>query len=183
MKKTVFIWFVLSILLLGFSAFIPLRNIEVPKKKIKRAIAKVWKLEYFEVVDFQLPDQKTCSGEGCWLKVNSNDETIGMVYIGRVNSCRAGGCMLNEDDKNELAFEYFDYFFLVDTMGRVEWVKVYNYQATQGHEVMSRGWLNQFKGLTKNQELIFGHDIESISGATVSSSAITSDIQKVLKCM
>ncbi len=161
---------------------VPDNSVDVPMKKINKAIKKVWKIEEFELIDDDLNNEKNCFDNGCWMKVRSSNKDLGMVYIGRVNSCRSGGCSV-EIDSNSLAFEFFDYFLLADTQGEILWVKIFNYQATQGHEVMSRGWLNQFKGLTTNENVVFGEDIESISGATVSASAITEDIQQVLSCI
>lgn len=173
---TAIIWF-------GVVSFNDSSNkVEIPDKKINRAISKIWKVENFEVIDHDLNNNKNCFKNGYWLKVKTNGTYLGMIYIGRVNSCRSGGCSIDGDPQS-LAFEFFDYFLLADTAGQVLWVKVFNYQATQGHEVMSRGWLNQFKGLKKDEKVVFGHDIEAISGATVSASAITEDIQKVLNCV
>jgi len=173
---TTFVWF-------GVVSFDdPSNKVDVPAKKINKAISKIWKVEDFEVTDHDLNNNKNCFKNGCWLKVKTNGTYLGMIYIGRVNSCRSGGCSIDGDPQS-LVFEFFDYFLLTDTSGQVLWVKVYNYQATQGHEVMSRGWLNQFKGLTKDEKVVFGQDIEAISGATVSASAITEDIQQVLRCV
>ncbi len=110
-------------------------------------------------------------------KLQSGSDIVGYVYISRLNSCRAEGCSgnptFNSDD-----FEYFDYFLITDNTGEVLNVKVYNYQATQGHQVMSRGWLKQFIGYKMNQELVYGQDIQAISGATISAKAITYDVER-----
>ncbi len=124
-----------------------------------------------------------CGGNGRWYRIVSDKKDLGLLYNGRVNSCRAGGCSIDNENDVSLAFEFFDYLLFTDTLGKVLRVKVYNYQATHGQEVMSHGWLNQFKGLMGGQKLEFGRDIETISGATVSAKAITDDIQKVLSCL
>lgn len=183
MKNRILILVLLSISWIGFSSLILESGSQLPIKKIDRAVSKIWKVEDFELIKDDINNQKNCFENGCWLKVKSKGKDVGMVYVGRVNSCHAGGCSIEPESESSLSFEFFDYFLLVDNSGKVLWVKVYNYQATQGHEVMSRGWLNQFKGLTKNEKLIFGRDIETISGATVSASAITTDIQQVLSCV
>jgi len=181
MLRKINIFILTAIIWLGVVSFNDSSNkVEIPGKKINRAISKIWKVEDFEVID--LNNKKNCMANGRWLKVKTNGSNLGMIYIGRVNSCRSGGCSIDGDPQS-LAFEFFDYFLLADTSGKILWVKVFNYQATQGHEVMSRGWLNQFKGLTKDEKLVFGQDIEAISGATVSASAITEDIQQVLSCV
>lgn len=151
----------------------------IPAKKISKSIEKIWKTEDYELDEIT---KKSCLKNGRLFEVMSSDIKIGSIYSGRVNSCKSGGCSADVFDA-DLAFEYFDYFLLLDTNNQVVWVKVYNYQATQGHEVMSRGWLNQFKGLLPGESLEFGRDIEAISGATVSASALTEDIQRVLSCL
>lgn len=183
MKNRLLLLILLSVSWIGFSSLVLEDGVELPIKKINKAVTKIWKVDEFKVIEDDLNNQKNSFENGCWLKVESKGKDLGMVYVGRVNSCNAGGCSIEPTSKPSLSFEFFDYFLLLDNSGEVLWVKVYNYQATQGHEVMSRGWLNQFKGLTKNEKLVFGQDIETISGATVSASAITADIQHVLSCL
>ncbi len=56
-------------------------------------------------------------------------------------------------------------------------MKVYNYRATHGHEVMGWGWLKQFIGYSGGKEMVYGKDIEAITGATISASALTANLQ------
>lgn len=56
-------------------------------------------------------------------------------------------------------------------------VKVFNYQATHGHEVSAPGWLRQFKGYRGEKTLRPGKEIDSISRATISVNAIKQDIE------
>jgi hypothetical protein len=172
----------LLILWVSLVSFNPYGENTLPVKKIGKAIKKIWKVEEYQLLD-DLPDNSNlCVDKGCWLKVVSGNKNLGMIYIGRVNSCRSGGCSIDPEDDEALSFEFFDYFLLSNMNGEVLWVKVFNYQATQGHEVMSRGWLNQFKGLKPGTQITLGNEIDGISGATVSASAITGDIQDILSC-
>jgi Na+-translocating ferredoxin:NAD+ oxidoreductase RnfG subunit len=182
LKKTNIFIFIAFVWIGVVSLNNPSNKVEIPAKKINKAITKIWKVDEFEVIDHDFNNEKNCFKNGSWLKVTTNGANLGMIYIGRVNSCRSGGCAVDSEPQS-LAFEFFDYFLLADTNGQVLWVKIFNYQATQGHEVMSRGWLNQFKGLTKDENVVLGQDIEAISGATVSATAITEDIQQVLGCV
>ena len=153
---------------------------QLPARKLARTVNKLWK-----TTDFRIDEMKgvRCERKGRWYAVVSEGRQLGMLYNGRVNSCRQGGCSIDPDDKAALSFEYFDYMLFTDTAGKVLRINIYNYQATHGQEVMSRGWLNQFKGFSGNRRLEFGRDVEAISGATVSAMAITDDIQQVLKCL
>ena len=153
-------------------------DLKPPVKKISKAINKIWRTGKFEIIK---QGNKNCDGIGSWYKIVSDERELGLVYNGRVNSCRSGGCSIDPKDE-AITYEYFDYLLFTDNSGKVLWVKIYNYQATQGYEVMSRGWLNQFKGLSPDMSLEFGRDIEAISGATVSAIAVTTDIQQVLSC-
>ncbi len=179
MFKTINILFTCMLIWFASSSFMHDHLTELPAKKISKSIEKIWNID-----DYQLEEMShnSCVDNGVFFKVISGEKELGFIYSGRVNSCKSGGCAAETDEVN-LAFEFFDYFMLLDTSKQVIWVKIYNYHATHGHEVMSRGWLNQFKGLEPGKSIIFGKDIEAISGATVSASAITEDIQQVLVCM
>ncbi len=99
------------------------------------------------------------------------------VYIGRVNSCRAGGCSVNDHRSSDQTSEYFDYFILFDASCIVRQVRVYNYQATHGQEITASSWLKQFIGYGSENAMNTGKKIDAISGATISVTAITYDIQ------
>lgn len=111
------------------------------------------------------------------LKPAGEDETAGYLHIGRVKTCRAGGCSAPGADTEQNSSEYFDYVILFDTEANIELVKIFNYQATHGHEITARGWLKQFLGFGGRDSLEVGKDIDTISGATISVYAITSDVQ------
>jgi len=120
--------------------------------------------------------------EGKFFRIlkKSPNETIAFVYVGRVNSCRLGGCTApgNEAD---ISFEYFDYFILYNLEGTVEEVKVFNYQATHGQEITIKGWLRQFEDYSGRNPLKVGKQIDGIAGATISVYAITNDIRDKTK--
>ena len=179
MFKSINILFTCMLIWFTSSSFMHDHLTELPAKKISKSIERIWKTD-----DYQLEEMShgSCLDNGVFFKVITKENVLGYIYSGRVNSCKSGGCSTNADEAN-LAFEFFEYYMLLDTSKQVIRVKIYNYQATQGHEVMSRGWLNQFRGLEPGKSIIFGKDIEAISGATVSASAITKDIQQVLVCM
>jgi Na+-translocating ferredoxin:NAD+ oxidoreductase RnfG subunit len=99
------------------------------------------------------------------------------IYLGRVNSCRSGGCSVETYKPEEEAGEYFDYFILFDAACMIRQVRVYNYQATHGQEITAAGWLRQFIGYNGEKELNAGKNIDAISGATISVDGITHDIQ------
>ena len=108
-------------------------------------------------------------------EANAND--FKYIYVGRVNSCRAGGCSLSGNEPAPGNPEYFDYFMLFDSQKTVQFVKVFNYQATHGHEITAKGWLKQFVGHDSSKSLQVDKNIDAISGATISAHTITHDIE------
>ena len=72
--------------------------------------------------------------------------------------------------------EYFDYFILFDITKTVQIVKVFNYQASRGHEITAKGWLKQFIGHDGSESLQVDKNIDAVSGATISAYAITADV-------
>lgn len=144
------------------------------KKELKLSDSTTTQLKMLEVSETtrsQIP-------MGAFYEV-SHAPSSQFVYIGRVNACRAGGCM----DPSVTAipgeeFEYFDYFILYDSTYAVQEVKVFNYQATHGHEITSKNWLKQFKKYDGSKRLVTGKNIDGISGATVSVEAIVYDIEQ-----
>lgn len=105
-----------------------------------------------------------------------NAHPVKYAYTGRVTTCRAGGCVSPGSVNVEAGTEFFDYFILFDSAGKVLLVQVYNYEATHGHEITVRSWLRQFTGYDGRQQLTVGKDIDVISGATISVYSISNDI-------
>ena len=64
---------------------------------------------------------------------NTNVYPVKYVYVGRVNTCRSGGCTIKHDEKHETESEFFDYFIFFDSIATVQLVKIFNYEATHGH--------------------------------------------------
>lgn len=153
-------------------------DINYEHKAIKKTLSKSCQLINVQLEEILLPKDLTAGIQGKFFTINSDntDSDITHMYIGRVNSCRAGGCSL----PNATPFgdsEYFDYLILFNKNSEVTLVKVFNYQATHGHEVTAKGWLKQFIGYdTKEAKLEVGRNIDSISGATISVNGITQDV-------
>lgn len=117
---------------------------------------------------------------GKFFSVRCSDNNIMYVYIGRVNSCRAGGCSMNRDSRE---FEFFDYYTIYDSLFNVLQVNVFNYEATHGQEITSKGWLRQFVGYNGSSQIEAGKNIDAISGATISVNGIINDIKEKTKLL
>ena len=175
-KKTIFIFF-LTVSWFVFIGLVSSGELKLPSDKINKTIRKRLGDFSFELISV---DSESVIYPTLLYRIEADNSTSGYVYASRLNSCRAGGCDANPMMQNN-EFEYFDYFFVTDSTGKVMNVKIFNYEATHGHQVMSRGWLKQFIGFSGDQTLTYGTDIQAVSGATISAKALITDIQEAEK--
>lgn len=117
---------------------------------------------------------------GQYYKISDTNKLLAFAYAGRVNSCRASGCS-TPNNKTESSMEYFDYYALFNTQQQIIKLSIFNYQATHGQAVCSSSWLKQFLHYDGSKALAVGHNIDAISGATISTESFTNDIQTVTK--
>jgi hypothetical protein len=153
---------------------------DLPRRVSKSVEKTLGKTEYLlEDLKDEQDENFTSSHEGNFyrLKKAADNNTAGYLHISRVKTCRSGGCSKSKTDFEQNSSEYFDYVILFDTNSNIELVKIFNYQATHGQEITARGWLKQFLGFSGRDSLEVGKDIDTISGATISVYAITSDVQ------
>lgn len=147
---------------------------------LKKELAKVKIYDYSTIKELYLLDSSATQSQlmgKYFLIKQENSELYKYIYVGRVNTCRSGICN-NSTKRNDDSFsEYFDYFIIFDINKSIRVVKVFNYQASHGHEITNKGWLKQFAGFNGNQALSLGKNVDAISGATISADAIVSDIQ------
>ncbi|KAF0129114.1 MAG: FMN-binding domain-containing protein [Bacteroidetes bacterium] len=116
---------------------------------------------------------------GKYFSVHTNSQSTGRAYlfVGRVTTCRAGGCSINDNQLSAKESEFFDYYILYDSTCTIQKVKIFNYQATHGQEVTAKSWLRQFQGYRGESNLIVGKNVDAISGATISVEATAIDIE------
>ncbi len=153
-------------------------GIDYSHKRLYKAIEREWELTAPLLDELAVPDtiKQDEAMQGKFFRIGGGGVPDRFVYVGRVNSCRAGGCSVSLDEELYGDSEYFDYFILFNPGPVVHAVQVYNYQATHGQEVSARGWLRQFEGYTGTGYLKVGKEVDAISGATISVYAITQDI-------
>ena len=72
------------------------------------------------------------------------------------------------------------YLVAVDTTGATRDIDVLVYRESQGGEVANEVWRKQFRGKTAADPLQVGKDIRNISGATISSNAVTRSVRQAL---
>lgn len=140
----------------------------------KSGVSNINNIKEINVADSILKDNKV-SGR-FYRIIQEFNSPYKFIYIGRVNSCRAGGCSISSENISDASSEYFDYYILFDEDISVKLVKVFNYAATHGQEVTAKGWLKQFVGYDGDVNLRVDKNIDAISGATISVYAITEDV-------
>ncbi len=158
-------------------------DVDYQHKSLEKVLQKDNEVALNQVVELNIPDSVRKHYkyiQGKFFTVNNETSTYKYVYVGRVNSCRAGGCSIALDENTgglEGKSEYFDYFMCFDQNKTVQLVKVFNYQASHGQEVCAKGWLKQFVGYKESEVLQVGKNVDAISGATISVNAITFDVE------
>ena len=72
------------------------------------------------------------------------------------------------------------YLVAIDPADALKDVDVLVYREPYGGEVAYEPWRKQFRGKTRSASLVVGKDIRNISGATISSHAVTLGVRKAL---
>ncbi len=154
-------------------------ELKIPTKQLSKFFEKGYVLEVVSI-----PSNLHKLSEGTYYHVThpTNFATNAYVYIGRVKTCRAGGCNIQNTSSNGNS-EYFDYFIIYNHYLVIQSVSIYDYQATHGYEMTNSTWLKQFKGYDGTKELVYGEDIDAIAGATISGNAALADIEHKTKLL
>jgi len=171
---------ILLLLLSGYSGSLNEPGIDYSPRLLHKELTTLLRNKDYRMAELHTEGASAGSilTNGKFFSIRSADDESLIVYIGRVNSCRAGGCSNQSLAGMETESEYFDYFILFDSEKRVKLVRVYNYEATHGQEVAVKRWLDQFAGHDGAKPLRVGKEIDAISGATISVYAIVADVQE-----
>jgi hypothetical protein len=153
------------------------------ERVINRAIRKIWKEKEVIKVPVRCDLNEMYFREGSLFKLESESDTLGWLCIRTASGCKIGGCgvgnyaswpTLNLSE----SYEKFDYALIADPDFQILKVIILDYPGVYGYEICSPAWLKQFKGY-RGGKLTYGHDIQAISGATISANSITEDIVEV----
>ena len=161
------------------------QSINYNPKSLAKDIQKIWEKDNIGLEEIDVPDSMInidLLNQGKIFGIHADDKCLGFAYVSRVYSCRSGGCGDHGEPAEALSvdedLEYFDAFILFEEDLTIKKIRVYNYQATHGHEVGSTGWLKQFVGYKGDEKLNYGKNVDAISGATISGNAITHKVQE-----
>jgi len=169
--KLFFITHIIGILLLAGSSE---NHLSVKKRILDKAIHKSLNVKDYSLNILDEINEK----EGDFYTINSSYSSEGYLYVGKVESCRIGGCSAEgyEESEIDILNEYFNYFIILDENLRVRNVKIYDYNATYGYEICSPFWLRNFNGVNAEEPIALGVEIDAISGATISSEVLVEDL-------
>jgi len=151
----------------------------IAEKVINKAIKKAFGVEEYSLQALtEFSKQELLAGS--FSNIYNNENKLGIIYNGRVNSCRIGGCSAEgyEESVIDLDAEYFDYIVVYNLEQEIKFLKIYNYNATYGYEITSKAWLKQFLNYNGEESLKLNKQIDGISGATISADAMTNELQQ-----
>lgn len=160
-------------------------EIDYQNKRIINGLKKsgISGFSQLEEINQNLKDHPEIQGKFFRVSNKSEVSEVKYVFVGRVNSCRTGGCSISGSAPVNMESEFFDYYIFFDSAKTVKLIEVYNYEASHGFEITAKGWLKQFAGFSGNDTLEVNKDIDSLTGATVSVFAITNDVQEKTKML
>ncbi len=148
------------------------QKIDFEPKQLTREISKLNDCTNYSFVEL---NQLNNSNYGKYFSLACNQQSY-LVYVGRVLSCRTGGCSSGNNDKGNNSHEYFDYYMLINNKKAIVSVRIYKYASSFGHQITSQSWLKQLHGFNGNKKLEVGKNIDGISGATISTRNLITDI-------
>ncbi|MFD2604750.1 FMN-binding protein [Euzebyella marina] len=140
------------------------------QEKIDNAIVTTYGVEDFSLEPIIIPEEMNqatkaeFSGEHFYEIVNSNG-VLGYAYVGTAASMK----------------KEFEYILMFNTDLSIKKSKVLIYRENYGRQIGSQRWLKQFIGLTPNDELTYGKNIDAIAGATISASSMTRATDEILQ--
>ncbi|MGB0981931.1 MAG: FMN-binding protein [Winogradskyella sp.] len=142
------------------------------QKKVDKVIKSTFEVETFSLqpisisaeTDKELPSK---FGNDTFFEIKNSENRLGYAYISKAPSKTA----------------QYDYLVVLDTELKVVKAKVLIYREEYGGEIGSRRWLNQFIGITKDDQLRYGDNIDAIAGATISVRSMTNAMNDLMQSL
>jgi hypothetical protein len=145
-----------------------------------------------EHVDLTKKEQKFVQGvfqEGCTAEVivlpDQDIAPVGFLWDGdRIYLLRRQdevlGYLLSTRAKGR--YDYFDYLLAYAPDLSVRGLTITVYRSSHGAAICQKKWLSQFKDYA-GEELTLGKEIDAVSGATISATALVKDMKRCYQCM
>lgn len=155
---------IVSIILVGLvclSADLPSSAI----KKMDKAIQTLWENQLVKKEEIDISSHQIQNNHLKLSKLTINNKLVGYLMISRAKS----------------RVDFFDYMIVYKPDLSILAITVLAYREDYGGEIASKRWLKQFDGKNNPNNMKFGDDIQSISGATLSARSLTQDVQEVTK--
>ncbi|MBS9461896.1 FMN-binding protein [Flagellimonas sp. 389] len=165
-KLIVMAMFCMAFLFLGFS---PKKISPRLQEKLNNAVQSTFEVEGFELQWIQVEEAinaktKVELGHENLFKVEKSGKLIGYAYLGEAPSMK----------------NIFDYVVLFNPDLSIKKSKVLIYREDYGRQIGSQRWLKQFIGKKSGDTIIYGEDVDAISGATISAKSMTVAVNAVL---
>ncbi len=117
-------------------------------------------------------------------RVYGSGATVDSVLVDSVQVlrvARAGALLGFAEVRNVKGKERpITYLVAVDSAGATKDIDILVYREPRGGEVANEAWRKQFRGKTAADPLQVGKDIRNISGASISSNAVTRSVRQAL---
>lgn len=142
------------------------------QEKINTAIQGTYEVDEFSMdlmnvsADLNGNTPSELGGENLF-RITAGEKKLGYVYVGVAPSLK----------------KTFDYVVLLNPDLSVKKSKILIYREDHGRQVGSQRWLKQFIGRKSGEKLVYGKDIDGISGATVSAKSMTLAVNNVLESL
>ena len=101
---------------------------------------------------------------------------IDHIFVLSESSIPVGYLVLARADSK---FDEFDYSVIYNPELKIISVKILAYREDHGGEIGSKRWLRQFEGKSQSDPLELYHDIQGISGATISCESAVNGVKNV----
>ena len=99
----------------------------------------------------------------CYYEIMENDLLKGYVVIAKAPS----------------KHHFFDFYVILDKQRNISKVEILKYRENWGYEISNKKWLRQFQKLY-DSKLGSRHQVQAISGATISVTSLCNYIDKIL---
>lgn len=134
-------------------------------KKMDKAIQALWENQVVTKEEIDISKQQFQNNHLKLSKLMVSNKLVGYLMISRAKS----------------RVDFFDYMIVYKPDLSILSINVLAYREDYGGEIASKRWLKQFNDKSNPDEMKFGDDIQSISGATLSARSLTQDVQEITK--